>query len=327
MSYIPPLSPLDFLSRDQLRQYVANRRADAISREAAHAPEGRGLVHIKTTGTPVKKTPTICQRPSCETGVPQPHEWGCSIPTKTWPVDENAIEIDQQAMRLRRLKKNVITTARMHSRAMQNRQHHALMVTLTYRPGVDWQPEHVSEYIRRVRQWYKRKGHTVRYVWVLELTKAGRPHYHCLFWHPAGRGLSMPKADRRGWWPHGMTRTERARNAVGYLAKYASKGSDDVMPKGARLYGVGGLSMAHRLERAWWNLPVTVRRWGFPADRWRRASGGGWVCRATGEHRDPCWRVILHGYRVFVVPRQQPMRSPFDELLSSLACPWQRMPI
>ena len=88
----------------------------------------------------------------------------------------------------------------------------------------------------------------------------------------------MPKADKRGWWRQGMTQTVWARNAVGYLAKYASKGNgDQVIPKGVRLYGIGGLSASSRLNRAWWNLPSGVRVWGFPSDRWRRAPGGGLV--------------------------------------------------
>ena len=68
------------------------------------------------------------------------------------------------------------------------------------------------------------KGIFIHYVWVLELTKRGRPHYHVLFWLP--RGISMPKADKQGWWRHGMTNTVPARSPVGYLCKYTSKGID-----------------------------------------------------------------------------------------------------
>ena len=60
----------------------------------------------------------------------------------------------------------------------------------------------------------------LHYVWVLELTKRGRPHYHVLFWLP--KGVSMPKADKQGWWKHGMTRSG-GHSPVGYLCKYTSK--------------------------------------------------------------------------------------------------------
>lgn len=245
-----------------------------------------------------------------------------AFPKNCFPSRPDAILIDQEAMRLKRLRKNVITSARYHSKESKGSK--ALMVTLTYRPDAHWAGDQVSKYIQHVREWLKRKGHACRYVWVFELTKAGRPHYHVLFWLP--RGLTMPKADKRGWWRHGMTRTEWARNAVGYLAKYASKGTDDVIPKGVRLYGVGGLSVTSRLFRAWWNLPTCVRHWGSPSDRWRRASGGGWVCRSSGEWRESLWSVSLVGGRVFAFPRLPAMPSPLDVLLRSLEfLPWRSM--
>lgn len=263
------------------------------------SPEGAGLVSITTSGT---------------------HTCG-AFPVGVFPLNPAAVLIDQHAMRLKRLKKNVITSARYHSKESKGSK--PLMVTLTYRPEVEWQADHIATYIRHVRQWLKRKGHACRYVWVFELTKAGRPHYHALFWLP--RGLTMPKADKRGWWKHGITRTEWARNAVGYLAKYASKGTDDVIPKGTRLYGVGGLSSTSRLCRAWWNLPTCVRCWGFPADRWRRALGGGWNCRSSGEWRESLWSVQLVGGRVFAFPRPHTMPSPFDQLLQALRFDWQHI--
>lgn len=264
-----------------------------------------GLVSITTSGTPENL-----------------HTCGAS-PAGCFPENPDAVLIDQHGMRLKRLKKNVITSARYHVR--ESRGFKPLMVTLTYRPDSDWSADQIAIYIRHVRQWLKRKGHGCRYVWVFELTKAGRPHYHVLFWLP--RGLTMPKADKRGWWRHGMTRTEWARHAVGYLAKYASKGTDDAIPKGVRLYGVGGLSVASRLNRAWWNLPTGVRRWGFPADKWRRAPGGGWVCRAglrAGEWRPSQWGVILLAGRVFALPRPHIIDSPFDQLLLTMKADWFR---
>ena len=79
------------------------------------------------------------------------------------------------------------------------------MVTLTYRDDVDWSPRQVSNYLKCVREWARRKGIFIHYVWVLELTKRGRPHYHVLF--GCLKGVSMPKADKQGWWKHGMTRS------------------------------------------------------------------------------------------------------------------------
>lgn len=82
-----------------------------------------------------------------------------------------------------------------------------------------------------------------------------------------------------------MTRTEKVkRNAVAYVAKYATKGSDDKLPPGARLNGSGGLSSDGRAQRAWWLSPAYVREWCEAwQDRPRRQAGGGWVNKATGD--------------------------------------------
>ena len=164
------------------------------------------------------------------------------------------------------------------------------MLTLTYRPEASWDRRHVTHLIKSIREYLRRIGHRFRYVWVLENTQAGRPHYHLLIWMP--RGITLPKPDTRGWWPHGFSRIEWARSALGYLAKYASKGSDQAFPKGARLHGNGGLSPAGRSERAWWRAPNWVREVFSVEDRPRPAPGGGWVARRTGEWLPSPWRLV-----------------------------------
>lgn len=249
----------------------------------AGLPAGQGLVPFRTTVPPLES---------------QALDLDFKPAVGVDPSRPGAIEIDQKAMRLRRLKKNVLTSARFHSKASGYKDK-PVMVTLTYRDDAEWQPEQIANYLRTVRKWQARKrpGTSFRYVWVFETTKRGRPHYHVLFWVP--RGLTMPRADKQRWWTQGLTRTEVARDAVGYIAKYASKGADDNIPKGVRLYGVGGLSANHRQIRAWWNLPTYVRHWGFPVDRWRRAPGGGWCRRTTGELRPSQWSVEFVLGRVF----------------------------
>jgi hypothetical protein len=157
----------------------------------------------------------------------------------------------------------------------------AAFVTLTYRDGAEWSPRHVSELQKRYAHWLARRGHRLRSVWVLELTKAGVPHYHLIMMLP--RGLTPPKPDKQGWWPHGLTRVEWARNATGYLAKYASKGQADfAFPRGARLYGVRGLgrlrpSFRHHMRPRWQRRAFTA------SDTLRRVPGGYWCHAETGE--------------------------------------------
>jgi hypothetical protein len=187
--------------------------------------------------------------------------------------------------RIAKMRRAVGFSTRMHLAERPGyRSDKVVMVTATYADGVEWQPNHVRALLTHVRNWCKRKRIECRYVWVGEVqTKRRRRegthamHYHIALWIPFGHML--PKADAQGWWPHGDTKTELARNAVGYLMKYFSKGSDGMqLAQGARMYGVGGLDHAMRRARRWLGLPSFIKARADIFDDWRRASvGGGWV--------------------------------------------------
>lgn len=110
------------------------------------------------------------------------------------------------------------------------------LLTLTYEDTTAWDSRHVSDLLMHVRKWLKRHGHKLRYVWVAELQKRGAVHYHICIW--MSRGLTLPKPDKQGWWPHGFTNIKWARGAVKYCLKYVSKlESKDVrFPRGMRLH-------------------------------------------------------------------------------------------
>jgi hypothetical protein len=136
----------------------------------------------------------------------------------------------------------------------------AALITLTYAPGVDWQPDHIAKLLTHYRNWFKRnaKGHPFLYVWTVELQQRGIPHYHIVVWLP--RGVVPPLPDSQGWWPHGKTNAIYARSPVGYIAKYASKGENQSghhLPPRCRLWGHGGLTMVERGEIAF----ATCPRW------------------------------------------------------------------
>jgi hypothetical protein len=82
---------------------------------------------------------------------------------------------------------------------------------------------------------------------------------------------------------------------VAYVAKYASKGqaeSGASFPAGARVHGIGGLLKQEARVVAWWKLPKSLRRGVEGSEVWRRAPGGGWVCRdgeSAGEFIPPSW--------------------------------------
>lgn len=162
-----------------------------------------------------------------------------------------------------------------------------LMVTLTYDLSRgEWSKKHIAEYWHRVRAWANRKNMPLRYVWVAELTKKGTLHYHCLVW--VRNGCYLPRSDSRGWWKHGTTNTMPAKSALGYLAKYCSKGSCGVYPKGARISGNGGLERATRGVLRWWLFPRYVREVFAVVDDARKVCGG-YVSRETGEFLRSCW--------------------------------------
>lgn len=126
-------------------------------------------------------------------------------------------------------------------------QYRRLFVTLTYAANTKGDPHDVSDCLKCVREWLRRLGYPMcPYGWVAESQERGALHYHLMLWWP--RRLLLPKLDRRGWWPHGMTKVETAKNPVGYMVKYATKFKDDVRKfrKGTRLYGYGGLPLEAR---------------------------------------------------------------------------------
>jgi len=194
--------------------------------------------------------------------------------------------------RLRRLQRAIPLAARNVNAAahLGGFRPNTALVTLTYRPGVAWEPRHVTQCQEAISEYLRRRGLTFRGIWVLELTKAGIPHYHLIIWLP--KGLTLPKPDKRGWWKHGLTRIEWARNATGYLVKYASKGSGGLkFPHGARLFGVRGLGIftAHyrHCMRPFWLQEVVSQ-----SQRIQRRPGGFYVDRDTGETWRSPWQIV-----------------------------------
>ncbi len=218
------------------------------------------------------------------------------------------LDLDQNRIRAMRLKKSIITGARLHDQEAQAGSIRGswYMLTATYREGSDYGPRDVSVLVRSVRHYFDRasrlryRSHRprFRYLWVGELTKRLRPHYHLLIWIP--RGLYMPKADKAGWWTHGMTKIERARNAVGYLAKYASKFTGamaEAFPKGFRTHGVGGLNDESKRQLRWWKSPKDARD-ALGPDADIRKIQGGYADRRTGSFWPSPWRCFFDKGRV-----------------------------
>ncbi len=190
------------------------------------------------------------------------------------------------------MRRGVLFTARSveESIAESGRQFRRAFVTLTYRPGVDWAPWHISQTLACYAEWARRRGFPLLYVWVLELTKAGVPHYHVVLWLPLG--FTPPLPDKQGWWKHGMTQAKWVRSPIGYMVKYLSKGlSGQSYPKGARIWGSGGLTAGQRLRRVWYRTPAWFKRFAPAGEvcRVRRCDGGWWNMTTGWWYRSPWW--------------------------------------
>ena len=208
---------------------------------------------------------------------------------------KDELTIDRFESRYRRLRKNVITSARLlrDSLLIGGFRYFLAMLTLTYAPGIEWSPKHIPELQKKIRAWLRYRGHRYAFVWVCELQERGAPHYHLLIWVPWG--LRLPRPDQFGWWPHGSTRIEKVEKPIGYLIKYLSKGQDSIhrFIKGQRTHGSGGLTPAAKMERRWWLAPSYVRqRWPDFHDDVHPAEGGGWISRQTGEWIASPWEFV-----------------------------------
>lgn len=236
---------------------------------------------------------------------------------------EHGITIDKQQARVTRLRKGVgIAAKQLHNAA--HSQSRKIMVTLTYAgDNRAWRATHLTAYMTNVRNWYKRlTGETLRYVWVAELQDRGVIHYHAVFW--LKKGVTMPKADKRGWWPHGMTKTEAARKPIGYLMSYLSKiETKNVMefPHGARISGNGGLDKTGRDIKRWVLWPGYLQGNAATGDNWKPAKGGGYLNHDTGEffaaEFQPVGNSCKTFFRVRTHPRQVDASGPFSWLRPS----------
>ncbi len=215
--------------------------------------------------------------------------------------------IDRHKARMARMSHAVKTSARLHCESLGDdvQKYQCIMWTLTYAPGNEWSPEHISRLIRLARQHFHRRGIVLRFCWVaeLQLKRMARTgcssrqalHYHVLLWLPIG--ASCPQPDTAGWWPHGMTNTVKVRAPISYATKYASKGSteSEQFPKGARCSAAGGFCPGCRRERRWWLAPRWVREGCAISDDPIKRRGGGFLLRGTGEVLQSPWCVIGFG--------------------------------
>lgn len=255
---------------------VAAMNRAAVSMDADFvlpSREAAGLVHYSTTHTPIRVQPKPEHTAKAR---------GASA----------CVVVDRVSNRLSRMRTGTITAARLVDETCRRGgfRSKCWFLTLTYRPGESWKSNHITHFVNVMRQWQARAGQKLRYVWTAEMQDRGAVHYHLIVWLP--KGVSMPKPDKRGWWPYGMTQRVIAKNPVAYIAKYASKGEDGPpFPKGIRICGAGGFDAEARREARWWKAPKDARgELGVQADI--RRTLGGRVDALTGQYWRSDWRCV-----------------------------------
>jgi hypothetical protein len=145
----------------------------------------------------------------------------CKFPSSRYVVFRSKVSgkilvMDTVKERIKRLQKRIRLWAGL---ADQNTKGCTLwMITLTYKYVDGWKPNHIREFMLKIRKRYGK--HLLGYAWVAELQKRGAVHYHVLLYT---KGISkVVKPDKSGFWTHGLTTTEQARTPY-YIMKYAGK--------------------------------------------------------------------------------------------------------
>lgn len=195
--------------------------------------------------------------------------------------DSNGIsEIDMQKRRVDKLSislngffrdtYNSTISKHLYAQAVNKRGvYYPVFITLTYKDQELWCKRDISRLIDYYRKDWKqrlsRDPSEFRYIWVAEMQKRGCIHYHLVLWCPRGKSLAKP--DKAGWDKGHSNIQGVKRGVVGYLSKYLSKGSKPAahkgekvyFPKGCRIFGFGGLSVASKRKIMYLKLPRYVR--------------------------------------------------------------------
>jgi hypothetical protein len=111
-----------------------------------------------------------------------------------------------------------------------------VMVGLTYRPGDEYHPNHIRDFMSRVKR--KLGDGLLGYAWVSELQERGALHYHvCMYLR---KGTRFPLPDKAGWWPHGASKVVTAKSPY-YMLSYTKKKYQkdyDKFPLGCHAFAV-----------------------------------------------------------------------------------------
>ena len=147
--------------------------------------------------------------------------------------------LEESKNKLKSRKCNLNNAKNKIRRLIDCNQDMSTFLTLTFADDIAF-----SESKRKLNIFFKllkRKHESLKYIWVLELTKRGRPHYHCLINYPVpcetttrkGQKKSQEQMDFENWfnekfWRNGFVTIQKVRSGAegklsNYLTKYLTK--------------------------------------------------------------------------------------------------------
>lgn len=217
--------------------------------------------------------------------------------------------IDAHKARLGRMRRRIHSWSEVADEIDKTKQTRKIMVDLTYRPGVEWEANHIRDYMSAVRR--KLGDDLYAYAWVAEMQMRGSVHYHIYI--IAKKGVRLPVPDKSGMWPNGMSRIAKGRSPF-YLVSYLKKDNQE------KAYQKKGFIKGMRIFAVWIKKDV-VRKWIWTKFRWsalpawlrqeleqfgivlvglfpKRKEGGGWSLRLPKERQElinwPEWDIEFH---------------------------------
>lgn len=152
---------------------------------------------------------------------------------------KKVLVLDNWKVRYNRMRKRIADWVRVLD-GISRQEYQFVMITLTYAPQHQWQPNHIREFMLDLRKVLG--DNLLGYAWVAELQKRGAIHYHLMLFVPKMLclGTDIPYPDDAGLWKWGMTRVEVARTPfylITYLGKEYQKDFSRY-PKGIRVFAV-----------------------------------------------------------------------------------------
>jgi hypothetical protein len=195
------------------------------------------------------------------------------------------LKVDPAESRLYKLRRKIFAWAELFDQVRKDRAVSFVFQGVTYRPGEDWKPNDIRDYILGVKDLVGRDG-VMGYSWVGEMQARGVPHYHLLW--AVDPAVYLPFPDKSGLWAHGSSKVSSREHMQGkpfYLCKYLSKlNQKTAFPKGFRLFGVNvRRGLVSDLDL--WHFRMTnYPKWlyyymlgnGFQGVTPKRVPGGGW---------------------------------------------------